>query len=40
MYLTNSFAFKINKFLAATYNMDMIYDDDVKFARRTGRACS
>lgn len=31
IYLTNSFAIKINKFLAATYNLDMIYDDDVKF---------
>jgi len=31
MYLTNAFTFRINKFLAATYNLDMIYDDDVKF---------
>ncbi|TKK68910.1 DUF3078 domain-containing protein [Ilyomonas limi] len=30
-YMTNAIAFKITKFLAATYNLDMIYDDDVKF---------
>lgn len=30
LYLTNVFAFKINKYLSATYNLDMIYDDDVK----------
>lgn len=30
LYMTNIFAFKINKYLSATYNLDMIYDDDVK----------
>jgi hypothetical protein len=30
MYFTNLFAFKINKWLSATYNLDMIYDDDVR----------
>lgn len=30
MYFTNFFAFKINKFLSATYTLDMIYDDDVR----------
>lgn len=30
MYFTNLFAFKINKFLSATYSLDMIYDDDVR----------
>jgi len=30
MYFTNLFAFKINKYLSATYSLDMIYDDDVK----------
>lgn len=30
MYFTNLFNFKINRFLAATYSLDMIYDDDVK----------
>ncbi|MGI8952308.1 MAG: DUF3078 domain-containing protein [Chitinophagaceae bacterium] len=30
MFFTNLFSFKINKFLSATYSLDMIYDDDVK----------
>ena len=30
VYVTNLFSFKINKFLSATYSLDMIYDDDVK----------
>ena len=30
MYFTNLFAFKINKWLSATYSLDMIYDDDVR----------
>jgi len=30
MYFTNFFAFKINKWLSATYSLDMIYDDDVR----------
>lgn len=30
LYLTNYFTFRINKYLSATYNLDMIYDDDVK----------
>lgn len=30
LYFTNYFTFKINKYLSATYNLDMIYDDDVK----------
>jgi len=30
IFMTNSFSFKINKFLSATYNLDLIYDDDVK----------
>lgn len=30
MYFTNLFNFKINKFLSATYSLDIIYDDDVK----------
>ncbi len=32
MFFTNFVTFKINKLLSATYNLDMIYDDDVKFA--------
>jgi Protein of unknown function (DUF3078) len=30
LFMTNQFAFKINKFFSATYNLDMIYDDDVR----------
>lgn len=30
VYMTNLISFKINKFLSATYNLDLIYDDDVK----------
>ena len=29
-FLTNFFSLKVNKFLSVTYNLDMIYDDDVK----------
>lgn len=31
LYMTNAFTIKINRFLAATYNLDMIYDDNIKF---------
>ncbi len=30
MYFTNFINFKINNYLSATYNLDLIYDDDVK----------
>jgi hypothetical protein len=30
VYMTNFFTFKINKFLSATYNLNLIYDDDVR----------
>jgi hypothetical protein len=30
IYMTNLFAFKINKNFSATYNLDMIYDDDIR----------
>jgi len=30
IFMTNYFSFKINRFLSATYNLDIIYDDDVK----------
>jgi hypothetical protein len=30
VYMTNAFSFRINKYLSATYNLDLIYDDDVK----------
>ena len=36
MYFTNFFNFKINKYLSATYNLDLIYDDDVKLFGKNG----
>lgn len=30
LYLTNIFSFKINKYLSATYNLDLIYDDEIR----------
>lgn len=30
LFVTNTLSFKINKYLSATYNLDLIYDDDVK----------
>jgi hypothetical protein len=30
LFFTNIFSFKINKFLSATYNLDLIYDDDIR----------
>lgn len=30
VFLTNIFTFKINKLFSATYNLDFIYDDDIK----------
>ncbi len=30
LFMTNMVSFKINKFLSATYSLDLIYDDDVK----------
>lgn len=30
LFMTNYFSFKINRFLSATYSLDLIYDDDVK----------
>ena len=38
MYLTNSLSFKINKFLAATYSLDAIYDDDVRSFGKNGNS--
>lgn len=36
MYFTNFFNFKINRFLSATYGLDMIYDDDVRLFGKYG----
>lgn len=30
IFMTNFFSFRINRFLSATYSLDIIYDDDVK----------
>lgn len=38
LFLTNFFSFKINKLLSATYNLDMIYDDDIKIFGPTKNA--
>jgi hypothetical protein len=36
VFMTNYIAFKINKYFSATYNLDMIYDDDVKLFGENG----
>jgi hypothetical protein len=38
VFFTNYFSFKINKFLAATYNLDLIYDDDVRLFGKEGKS--
>lgn len=38
LFLTNYFTFKINKYLSATYNLDLIYDDDVKLFGEEGNS--
>jgi len=30
LFMTNQFAFKINKYFSATYSLDLIYDDNVR----------
>jgi hypothetical protein len=30
VFMTNFFSFKINKYFSANYNLDLIYDDDVR----------
>ena len=30
MFMTNNFSVKLGKFITASYNLDLIYDDDVK----------
>lgn len=36
IFQTNFFSFKINKFFSATYNLDLIYDDDVRLFGKDG----
>ncbi len=38
LFFTNYFAFKINKYLAATYNLDLIYDDNVRLFGKDGKS--
>lgn len=38
VFFTNYFAFKINRYLAATYNLDLIYDDDVRLFGKEGKS--
>jgi hypothetical protein len=40
VFFTNYFAFKINRYLAATYNLDMIYDDNVRLFGKEGNSPS
>ncbi len=40
IFITNYFSFKINKYLAVTYNLDMIYDDDIKIFGKGGNSAS
>jgi hypothetical protein len=40
IFFTNYFSFKINKYLAATYNLDMIYDDDLRIFGKGGKSAS
>lgn len=38
LFFTNYFSFKINKYLAATYNLDFIYDDNVRLFGKEGKS--
>lgn len=40
VFFTNYFSFKINRYLAATYNLDLIYDDDVRLFGKEGKSPS
>lgn len=40
LFFTNYFSFKINKYLAATYNLDFIYDDDLRIFGEGGKSPS
>ncbi|HEX8462782.1 MAG TPA: DUF3078 domain-containing protein [Segetibacter sp.] len=36
LFMTNYFTFKINRYFSASYNLDLIYDDDVRLFGKTG----
>lgn len=38
IYMTNFFSFRINKYFSGTYNLDLIYDDDVKLFGDEGKS--
>src|SRR4051812_261197 len=38
VFFTNYFTFKINRYLAATYNLDLIYDDNVRLFGPEGKS--
>ncbi|MDB5249179.1 MAG: hypothetical protein JWQ40_3573 [Segetibacter sp.] len=38
LFMTNYFTFKINRYFSATYNLDVIYDDDVKLFGKEGKS--
>lgn len=40
VFFTNYFSFKINKYLAATYNLDLIYDDDLRIFGDQGKSAA
>ncbi len=40
VFFTNYFSFKINRYLAASYSLDMIYDDDVRLFGKQGKSAA
>jgi hypothetical protein len=38
LFMTNYLTFKVNKFLSASYNLDLIYDDDVRLFGDNGNS--
>ena len=38
LFMTNYFTFKINRYFSASYNLDLIYDDDVRLFGKTGNS--
>ena len=38
VFMTNFFSLKISKYFSVTYNLDLIYDDDVKLFGEQGKS--
>jgi hypothetical protein len=38
IFMTNYFSFKINRYFNASYNLDLIYDDDIKIFGKEGKS--